>query len=226
LSLVKREEGRPLIGGGVNESALSLASEWRRLGRVATFVAILTSPATYVILHNRFGWSIFWSLVGAFAGIAIFRGAIDVIAHRLVPFPSLYGAEDKLREEDVVSRRRHWYWKTKFRRTKNLLIFLAIVLVIAMLAAGSWSWSAGWDQLVAWAGAAAPMFAYYGMLMFALFFINLFILFGPLLFFSIQQIKGYEPGDADWGVKLDDVRGQAEAKEEIRRVVSLWQSGE
>ena len=58
------------------------------------------------------------------------------------------------------------------------------------------------------------------------FFINLLILFGPLFFFSIQQIKGYEPGDADWGVKLADVRGQAEAKEEIRRVVSLWQSGE
>ena len=43
---------------------------------------------------------------------------------------------------------------------------------------------------------------------------------------GIQQIKGYEPGDADWGVKLADVRGQAEAKEEIMRVVSLWQSGE
>ena len=59
-----------------------------------------------------------------------------------------------------------------------------------------------------------------------LFFINFLILFGPLLFSAIQQIKGYEPGDADWGVKLDDVRGQAEAKEEITRVVSLWQSGE
>ena len=74
--------------------------------------------------------------------------------------------------------------------------------------------------------AAAPMAAMYGMIGFFLFFVNLLILFGPLFFFSIQQIKGYEPGDADWGVKLDDVRGQAEAKEEIRRVVSLWQSGE
>ena len=35
-----------------------------------------------------------------------------------------------------------------------------------------------------------------------------------------------EPGDADWGVKLEDVRGQAEAKEEVRQVVTLWQSGE
>ena len=46
------------------------------------------------------------------------------------------------------------------------------------------------------------------------------------MFLGIQQIKAYEPGDADWGVKLDDVRGQAEAKQEITRVVSLWQSGE
>ena len=59
-----------------------------------------------------------------------------------------------------------------------------------------------------------------------LFFANFLILFGPLLFLGVQQIKGYEPGDADWGVKLEDVRGQAEAKEEITRVVSLWQSGE
>src|SRR6185503_6450472 len=61
---------------------------------------------------------------------------------------------------------------------------------------------------------------------FILFVINFGILFGPLVFLGIQQIKGYEPGDADWGVKLEDVRGQAEAKEEITRVVSLWQSGE
>jgi transitional endoplasmic reticulum ATPase len=39
-------------------------------------------------------------------------------------------------------------------------------------------------------------------------------------------MKGYEPGDADWGVKLEDVRGQKEAKEEVRRVIALWQSGE
>ena len=43
---------------------------------------------------------------------------------------------------------------------------------------------------------------------------------------GISQIRGYEPGDAEWGVRLEDVRGQADAKEEVRRVVSLWQSGE
>ena len=59
-----------------------------------------------------------------------------------------------------------------------------------------------------------------------LFLVNFLILFGPLMAMGISQIKAYEPGDADWGVKLDDVRGQAEAKEEVRRVVTLWQSGE
>ncbi|HVS84879.1 MAG TPA: AAA family ATPase, partial [Gaiellaceae bacterium] len=43
---------------------------------------------------------------------------------------------------------------------------------------------------------------------------------------GISQMRGYQPGDADWGVRLNDVRGQAEAKEEVRRIVTLWQSGE
>jgi SpoVK/Ycf46/Vps4 family AAA+-type ATPase len=46
------------------------------------------------------------------------------------------------------------------------------------------------------------------------------------MFANIKQIRGYEPGDADWGVKLEDVRGQAEPKQEVARVVNLWQSGE
>ena len=61
---------------------------------------------------------------------------------------------------------------------------------------------------------------------FFLFFVNFLIFMGPLLLMGISQIRGYEPGDAEWGVKLDHVRGQAEAKEEIRRIVTLWQSGE
>jgi ATP-dependent Zn protease len=62
---------------------------------------------------------------------------------------------------------------------------------------------------------------------FVIFFLfNFLILMGPLLAMGVSQIRGFEPGDADWGVKLHDVRGQAEAKEEVRRVVNLWQSGE
>jgi hypothetical protein len=58
------------------------------------------------------------------------------------------------------------------------------------------------------------------------FLINILILFGPLLFFGLKQMKGYEPGDADWGVKLEDVRGQAEPKAEVTKVIELWSAGE
>ena len=58
------------------------------------------------------------------------------------------------------------------------------------------------------------------------FIFNFLILMGPMMMMGISQIKGFEPGDANWGVKLEDVRGQAEAKEEVRRIVSLWTSGE
>ena len=61
---------------------------------------------------------------------------------------------------------------------------------------------------------------------FFLFIANMLLFMGPLLAMGIMQIKAFEPGDAEWGVKLEDVRGQAEAKEEIRRIVTLWQSGE
>src|SRR5260370_28637644 len=63
-------------------------------------------------------------------------------------------------------------------------------------------------------------------LLVGLFGANFLIFMGPMLMMGISQIRGYEPGDAQWGVKLDDVRGQAEAKEEVRRIVTLWQSGE
>ena len=61
---------------------------------------------------------------------------------------------------------------------------------------------------------------------FFLFLANFLIFMGPMMMMGISQIRGYEPGDAEWGVKLEDVRGQVEAKEEVRRVVTLWQSGE
>jgi ATP-dependent Zn protease len=226
---VTREAERSLIGG-VNDSALSLASEWRKLGKIATFVAICTAPALYVLLHNRLDWPFGWSVVGALAGVIVFRGIVDVLAHKIIPFPPLYGAEDDLRQEDVVSRRRHWYWKTKLRRGTWLLVIFVALMWLAMRshakATGEHSFSGGLDQLGTWAGQAAPLAIQYGGILVVFFVINLFIMFGPMFFFSIQQIKGYEPGDADWGVKMADVRGQAEAKVEIERVVSLWQSGE
>jgi cell division protease FtsH len=214
----------------VNEHSIALAREWRRLGRAATAVAIFTSPALFVALYDRFEWPVAWALVGTLLGIAAFRGLVDVLAHKLIPAPSLYGAERELRGEDIVSRRRLWYWRRKYRRWTWLLGVVLVLTLAAMainaITGGDSSFVGGLETLWDVASMFLPVALMYLPIITILFFANFLILFGPMLILGIQQIKGYEPGDADWGVKLADVRGQAEAKEEITRVVSLWQSGE
>ena len=108
----------------VNEHSIALAREWRRLGRAATAVAVITSPALFLILYDRFDWPLFWAVVCTILGVAAFRGLVDVLAHKLIPSPSLYGAEKELREEDVVSRRRLYYWRRKYRRGTWLVVLL------------------------------------------------------------------------------------------------------
>jgi cell division protease FtsH len=214
----------------VNDSALALAREWKRLGRAATLVAVLTCPVLFVLLYQGLEWSFLGALLGTIAGVAIFRGLIDVLAHRFIPAPTLYGAEDELKHDDVVSRRRLWYWRKKFRNVWRFVVTAAALIGIAMVynsfATGDGSFSGGVATIGDLFKAFGPVFLAYLPIIFILFFANFLILFGPLLLLGAGQIKGYEPGDADWGVKLEDVRGQAEAKEEITRVVSLWQSGE
>jgi cell division protease FtsH len=218
------------LNPGVNAHAHALAREWRRFGRVATLVALLSSPAVYLALHNRYGWSVGWAVAGALGGVIVFRGLVDVLAHKLIPAPSLYGAEADLRADDVVSRRRLWYWRRRFKHWWWLAVIAVAVLAITMgyqwLVGGDSSPAGALNAIVDGIPALLPMAVYYGAILVVFFLINFVIIFGPMLLLGAQQIKGYEPGDADWGVKLDDVRGQVEAKQEITRIVSLWQSGE
>jgi len=109
-----REEP-PRLQRRVNDQAISLAREWRMLGRVASVVALMTAPALFALLYFAYDWSLLWGLIGTLAGIVIFRGAVDVLAHKLIPAPAIYGSESELKAQDVVSRRRVWYWRHKFK---------------------------------------------------------------------------------------------------------------
>jgi ATP-dependent Zn protease len=190
------------------ELSTELASQWRRLTRAATAVALITAPAVAVWLNQTEGWSWFWSIVAALGLVVCFRGVIDVVFHRLIPRPSLFGLESQqLRVLDVVARRRVWFWR--------FWVKAAIVVALIVLPFYLFLDPALLVQIIP-------------LLVILPFFLvmNFLILFGPLLIMNLSQIQAFEPGDAEWGVKLADVRGQAEAKEEVRRVVSIWQSGE
>src|SRR5580765_122092 len=207
-----------------------LAQQWRVLTRAATFVAILTSPAAFVWFHKQQGWSVGWSIVGAIGLIAAFRGFLDLILRRFLPWPSLFGTEDpRLREEDVVNRRRASFWGLVWRLIR---LFLIVVVLVTLYRSLVYGWSDPWHvatSIFHWIVTLPTRLRAYLPFLAILpfyFIFNFVILMGPMLLMGISQIRGFEPGDADWGVKLDDVRGQKEAKEEVRRIVSLWQSGE
>jgi cell division protease FtsH len=190
------------------ESSVELATQWRRLTRAATAVALVTAPALVVWFNQTQGWAWYWSILAALLIVVCFRGVFDLLFHRMIPRPSLFGLESqRLREEDVVARRRVWFWR--FWVKVGIAVFV-IGLLGSLL--GISSYLVGILPLLV-------IFPFYMIF-------NFLILFGPLLLMNLSQIQAFEPGDAEWGVKLADVRGQAEAKEEVRRVVSIWQSGE
>ena len=224
-------EPRSLALPASEESTL-LAQQWRLLSRAATLVAILTSPAVFLYLHKEKGWPIGWSIVLSIIAIATFRGFVDLVLRRAIPWPSLFGTDDpQLRAEDVVNRRRAAFWGFIWKLVR---LFLIIVLIVVIMR----SFLRGWEAANPWATTqdvgswmwhlrqSFRSFASYGLILPFFFIFNFLILMGPMLMMGITQIRGFEPGDADWGVKLDDVRGQKEAKEEVRRIVSLWQSGQ
>jgi ATP-dependent Zn protease len=219
------------LRGPINEHASALAYEWRRLTRAATAVALCTAPALFLIFYESNHLSLIASILLTALAVLVFRGLVEVVVRRWIPWPSLFGAEAGLKEDDLVARRRYWYWRTKFRRLPALVVAILILLALCQalfafsgVSAGFFHPFSGLRQI--FPPDTLPQLALVFIQLPLFLFINVFILFGPFLFMAARGIRSYEPGDASWGVRMDDVRGQAEAKEEITRVITLWQSGE
>ena len=119
-------EQSPRMRGPINEHASALAHEWRQLGRVATGVALLTAPALFLVMYDSDHLGLAGALIVTVIGVLTFRGLVEVLARKFIPSPSLYGADQRLKDDDIISRRRHWYWRGKFRR---LPIYVLLVLM-------------------------------------------------------------------------------------------------
>jgi cell division protease FtsH len=207
-----------------------LGEDWRRLTRRATAIALVMSPAPFIWLHSVEGYSIAWSLAATFAIVVAFRGAVELAIRRMMPWPSLYGTDDpELKEEDVIARRRVSFWRTIFRLLAFIVVVLTLIWIVRLLVPGgstSWidSFTTIFDSIKGFVQGQQLVGLLFSLPIFFLF--NALIFIGPMMLIGVSQMRGFEPGDADWGVRLQDVRGQDEAKQEVSRVVTLWQSGE
>jgi ATP-dependent Zn protease len=217
----------------------ALAREWRRLTRWATLVALLTSPAFFLILYDSNHIGLAGSLILTIVAVILFRGLVEVIARRLIPSPSLLGGEAGLKEEDIISRRRYWFWRTWWRRIPTLAVIFFLLYMVYLFGCSIMAsvgnvhgdfWHPGRELSSVIPADDLPQIVLEFVQLIAeiplLLLVNVFIFLGPFLLMAGRSIKSYEPGDASWGVKLKDVRGQADAKEEISRVITLWQSGD
>jgi hypothetical protein len=184
-----------------SEESVVLASQLRRLARVATFVAVLTSPAAYFFFHKEEGFGPGKAILCTLLVVIGFRGLVDLVIRRLIPWPSLFGTEDaRLREEDVVNRRRAWTWRFYYR----VAIFLAAIITLVFLKQyfldsthDTW-WLTGWHILQS-IGHLFTNRGFWLQMVFVLFLFlaNFLIFMGPMMLMGISQIRGYEPGDAE-----------------------------
>ncbi len=92
-----------------SQESVALAAELRRLARAATIVALLSSPAVFIWFHRASHLATWKALLATAAVVIAFRGVVDLLTRRLIPWPSLFGTDEtRLREEDIVNRRRAW----------------------------------------------------------------------------------------------------------------------
>ena len=127
----------PVVGRLSTEESRELSNQWRALRRAATAVALLTSPALFIWLYKMQEVTLAWAIVATILGVAAFRGLLDLIFHRFIEWPSLFGIDNpELREEDVVARRRVWFWRWWAKIAWFFLLIIFAVYAVHVLKYG------------------------------------------------------------------------------------------
>lgn len=194
----------------------------RTVGRTATLLALFSSPITFLWLLQQ-GRSPLWAAVLTAIGIGFFRGILDLILRGVVDHPDMFADDsENARAEDSLYRRRTYFWSRKLRW---VLIFISLVTLMWLVQGGSWAGHASWLIHLPLVLLQNKQLLLQMLIMPFFFLMNFAILFGPMMMMGASQMQAMEPGSADLGVKLEDVRGQKEAKEEIRKVITLWSAG-
>ena len=208
-----------------------LAVQWRSLDMVANAVALVSIPSVWLYYSKVRDLRTSLALLATLGTVALFRGTFDILGRRLIPWPNLFGAEHQLIARDVQARRRAATWRFVWR----LVWWFGIVPAVAIAAIGVFTGHGSdigdaFGRIGDFWSARRDLFSTNTislLLQISVFFLaNVLLIMGPLLLLGVSQIKAFEPGDASWGVRFDDVRGQKDVKAEVQRVVQLWQAGE
>src|SRR5579884_4187163 len=163
-----------------------------------------------VLMH----WGAVGSFLFALAAVVILRGLLSWVRRSLV-------LREKLPDESDVEKRtletnRYIFW----RRITPIGVLCLLYFGGAQLLYGL-SFLEALGLLGNLIGQALLLVVQLG----ALFLANFMLFFGPFVLFSRLGRETLEPGDANYEVKLEDVRGQKAAVEEMTRILRLIEHG-
>ena len=160
------------------------------------------------------GLGIGWSLVYAFVAMIICRGILTLIKRWLVLSERVAPETDQ--DERTIETNRAMFW----RRMLWLAFLVFLYFVVAFVAFGLGPGDAI-AALPAFLGAVIPQLFY----VMALMVVNFMLFFGAFFIYGRMGRNYVDPGEANYEVKVEDVRGQKSAVEEMRRILTLMEQG-
>jgi len=157
---------------------------------------------------------IVWSIVYAVVAMIICRGILTLLKRWLI-LSERIGPEGSA-EERTIETNRAIFWRRVFWVVVLFVIYFGSAFMFFGLPPG--------DAIVAlpaFLAAVLPQLFY----VLALMVVNFMIFFGAFFIYGRIGRTYIDPGEANWGVKIEDVRGQKSAVDEMRRILRLMEQG-
>jgi ATP-dependent Zn protease len=177
-------------------------------------LTLFVGSSSFAFAYIYLQYDIWWSLGFALAAMIVCRGVLTLIKRWLV-LSERVGPESTA-DERTIETNRAIFW----RRILWLVILSGAYFVGAYLFLGLQPLDAI-DAMPGFLATVIPTLAYFLVIMVA----NFMIFFGMFFIYGRIGRTYVDPGEANYEVRIDDVRGQKSAVEEMRRILRLMEQG-
>jgi len=171
-----------------------------------------SSSFAFALIYLQLG--IGWSIVYALAAMVICRGILTLIRRWLILSERI--APENSSDERTIETNRAIFWRRMIWLTALFVVYFGGALLLFGLGPGD-----ALTALPSFLAAVLPQLFY----VLALMVVNFMIFFGAFFIYGRIGRTYIDPGEANWDVKIEDVRGQKSAVEEMRRILRLMDQG-
>ncbi len=178
------------------------------------FFALLLGLLGFVWAQFILHYETLWALVYALAVVLIIRGGATWIKRHLVLTERI--PEESDQDKRTIETNRYIFWRRTFFLMALATIYLGGAYLFFGLEPG--------DALAVLPGLILNALVIVVQLGAFLVF-NFMILFLPFVLFGRMGRETLEPGDASYDIKIEDVRGQKAAVNEMMRILKLMEQG-